>query len=69
MTSVHGSKGLVTAVIFCMTIGMLFGALLSKKRNEILLYEKKLHAAEKSLEERNENAISGISFKETGDEK
>ena len=52
--SVPGNKSLIVSVVICcMVIGMTFGIILSQKRREISLYEKRLERTVATLAERN----------------
>lgn len=52
--SIPGNKSFtVLAVICCMTVGLMLGAMLSQRRNSIKFYEKKLERTVSAIEERN----------------
>ena len=54
--SVPGSKTMTaTAVVCCMAIGMVLGAMLSHRQGTVILYEKKLEKTVSAINERNEN--------------
>lgn len=52
--SIPGNKSFTAlAVICCMTVGLMLGAMLSQRRNSIKFYEKKLERTVSAIEERN----------------
>lgn len=54
MISIPGNKSFMAlAVICCMTVGLMLGAMLSQRRNSIKFYEKKLERTVSAIEERN----------------
>ena len=54
MTFIPGNKTIaMVSVLCCMTAGLLFGALLAKRRGTVTLYEKKLETTIAALAERN----------------
>ena len=52
--SIPGNKSFsVAAIICCMTIGMMLGAMISQRQRTINLYEKKLEKTVSVINERN----------------
>ena len=64
VTFIPGNKNfMLAAIICCMTIGMLLGAMLAQRRNTIKVYEKKLEKSISALAERNAKEIGdGFDF-------
>ena len=54
MISIPGNKTFTaTAIICCMSVGLMLGAILSQRQSSIKLYEKKLEKTISSINERN----------------
>ena len=54
MISIPGNKSFtIVAVICCMTLGLMLGAMLSQRRSAIKFYERKLERTVSAIEERN----------------
>ena len=56
--SVPGNKTLiVTALVSCMAIALMLGAMLSQRQREVKLYEKKLEKRISAIDERNRREV------------